>query len=294
MSDNTWLILDVSYLSHRAAHSTGKLSLQSGDGKSLATGVMFGVFRDIQTFQKQHNTKKIVFCFDHKHNHRYDILPTYKETRKKKREEASEEERQAFSEMHRQIVCMRKEYLPEMGFKNVYSIKGYEADDLIASCCLNLPNGDSAIIVGSDKDLYQLLSHRVSLWNPFKKEMVTRETFKQTYGIGPKKWKDVKAIAGCSGDDVPGVYGVGELTACKYLTGELTKGKKFDAIEKGWGLWQKNLDLVSLPYEGCPNIELVDDDFTTDKWNKVVKKLGMKSLMILDSKSKFGFAELSL
>lgn len=291
----TWLILDVSFLCHRNLYAMGnKMSSVDDSGVSQATGVLFGLFRDIGGLQKLHNTKNIVFCFDHGQSKRCEILTGYKKTRKKKREQYTEEEKQAYAEMQKQITMLRKEYLPEMGFKNILSSKGYEADDLIAQCCLNLPDDDNAILVGSDKDLYQLLSKRVSLWNPTKKEMITRNIFKETYKIKPKQWIMVKAIAGCSGDDIPGIDGVGDITAAKYLSGELKKGKKYDSIVNGESKWQSNIPLVSLPYEGCPNVEFQDDEFDTDKWNAVMRRLGMKSMVQMDKKSGFGFGELSL
>lgn len=290
----TWLILDTSFLCHRALHTTGKLSNVDSTGTAQVTGVLFGLFRDIQTFQKQFNTKHIVFCFDHPKNNRMDVLPTYKETRRKKREEATEEEKDAFAEMQKQITLMRTDYLPSMGFKNILYHKGFEADDLIAQVCRSIDVEDNAIILGSDKDLYQLLSKRVSIWNTHKKQLVTKAMFKEQYNITPKQWVLVKAIAGCDGDDVPGINGVGDITAARYLSGALGKGKKFDSIINGASKWQNNIPLVSLPYEGCPEIELQDDEFSIDDWNKVMRKLGMKSLVLLDKKSGFGFGDLSL
>lgn len=291
----TWLVLDVSFLCHRNLHAMGnKMSNVDESGTAQVTGVLFGLFRDIQTFQKQFNTKHIVFCFDHPNNNRMDVLPTYKETRRKKREQATEKEKDAFSEMQKQIILMRKEYLPSMGFKNILYQKGFEADDLIAQVCYSIEPDDKAIVLGSDKDLYQLLSRRVSIWNTHRKELITKEIFKERYGIKPRQWVLVKAIAGCDSDDVPGVNGVGDVTAIKYLSGELTKGKKYDSIVNGETKWRKNIPLVSLPYEGCPEIELQEDEFSIDDWNAVMRKLGMKSLVLLDKKSGFGFGDLSL
>ena len=59
----------------------------------------------------------------------------------------------------------------------------------------------------------------------------------------------MKAITGDKGDDVPGCTGVGDVTALKYLRGELTKGKKFEAIEawkadeNGYALAKRLTDL---------------------------------------------------
>ena len=67
------------------------------------------------------------------------------------------------------------------------------------------------------------------------------------FGLGPWYWGEVKAIAGCDGDNVKGIKGVGETFALKYLKGELS-GKKFEDIEKSKGVIERNRKLVHLPF----------------------------------------------
>lgn len=282
----TWLILDVSALAHRAMHSTGGLS-KAIDGESMATGVLYGLFRDIINFQKEHRTNHIAFCFDKGKSIRETMLPTYKETRKKKRAEAPQEEKDAYVALQSQIKKLRDEYLPYIGYANIFAENGFEADDLIAAGCQALREDEQAILIGRDADLLQLLSKRVMLWDPTTKLYKTREKFKKQWGLKPKQWAMVKAIAGCDGDDVKGVRGVGEATAAKYLRGELTKGKKFQDIISQEDKWKKNIALVKLPHEECPPVEFRDDNINIKRWNKVMKKLGMKSL--IQDELVFGF-----
>ncbi len=89
----------------------------------------------------------------------------------------------------------------------------------------------------------------------------------------------MKAIAGCSTDDIPGVAGVGELTAAKYLTGKLSGKKEKDIIAFLKGPLRKtNGQLVALPYRGTRTCELEEDALSVNRWTELMGDLGMKSL----------------
>ena len=91
----------------------------------------------------------------------------------------------------------------------------------------------------------------------------------------------VKIIAGCSTDEVPGVPGVGEKTAIKYLTGELdkhTKTFKKIATSASFPLYARNRKLIKLPMEGTHRFRLQDDELSEEGWRQVTKLLGMRSI----------------
>jgi len=269
------LILDANYLCHRAFYALrNSLSFEE-----LPTSVAFGFLRDITTFQDTHNTSDIVFCFDSSTNLRKDEYGGYKASRAQKRADATSEERHAYAELRAQINNLQFNTLPDIGFRNIFCADGYEADDCIASVVGNLCRDTQAILVCSDHDMLQLLGKRVLIWNPRSGEAVTANSFRANWGIEPSQFADVKAIAGCSSDDVPGVRGVGEKTAAKFLRGELKRSsKKFQDIVKNQRLLQRNLNLVRLPYAGCPTFELRQDKVTRKKWEKVTRALGMTTL----------------
>jgi len=99
--------------------------------------------------------------------------------------------------------------------------------------------------------LYQLLAANVRLYNPARRRMMTASRFREEYGLAPRDWVRVKAIGGCSSDGVPGVPGVAQKTAIKYLRGLLLPHHKaYQAIESPEGMERMafNLPLVSLPF----------------------------------------------
>jgi DNA polymerase-1 len=274
----TWLLLDVSYLAHRAFHSLRDLSY-----KSVKTGVVFGVLRDIISFQERFGPlSRPVFCFDVGVPIRRDIFPGYKLKRHTK--ELTQEEDEARRERDSQVHAMRKEYLRDIGYRNIFWADRYEADDIIASITKSRTSMDEYIMVSADHDLYQLLDSNVHHFNPHTKKLTTIQSFHNEWGLWPKDYVRIKAIAGCSTDEIPGVDGVGEPTAAKWMRGELKpESKKARAIDcqAGRELALFNKPLVKLPYPGTPTFKLVDDEVTDEGFKAVAERLGLKSIASL-------------
>jgi DNA polymerase-1 len=268
-----WLLLDVSGLCYQSFFAFGDLS-----HKGIETAVVYGVFRSVFDLQETHATSRLVWCFDRGSWGRKKLYPEYKA---KRQEELSEEEAEARRNLKRQIYRLRTKYLPDLGFRNILWRDGYEADDVIASVCESLPQGEEAIIVSSDSDLLQLLSPgRVSIWVPGRYgRLVTAESFGKQWGISPSQWADVKAIAGCTSDNVRGVFRVGEVTAAKFLTGVLKDSTKtFKSIVAGNDIWRRNLPLVQLPFPGVGTFKLLKDEMDQKAWNRLVNELGFESM----------------
>jgi 5'-3' exonuclease len=222
-----------------------------------------------------------VFCFDQPPLLRRTLCPGYKTSRETSQAEKPQEIQDAIAEMKRQTSRLRDLYLPGMGYLNIRSAPGYEADDHIAAWVEAMPREEDAVIVSSDGDMFQLLGPRVVIWNPNKNSVTTRDMFVARYGIEPSQWADAKAIAGCTTDDVPGVPGVGEKTACKFLAGQLKPGGKIyeNIVSTTSTIWKPNLALVRLPYAGTPTPVAMQDQYEEYKWDRVVRKLGMDTLV---------------
>lgn len=275
MSDAPWLVIDVSFVCRRAFHTLKDLSHED-----VKTGVVYGFFLSVVELMEQFMTQKVVFCFDYGKGIRKTMLPEYK--RKRHSKELTEEEVAAEEEYRRQVKLLRTDYLKDAGFRNLFFQKGYESDDVIASFTMALSSGESAIIVSADGDLLQLLRPNVSMWNPAKRALVTYSAFRKEYGIHPRVWAHVKAIGGCRTDEVPGVKGVGEKTALKYLLNQLKpESKVYQKIAsvEGAAIAKRNLPLVQLPLHGTEQFSADPTFAPSDGWERVCKKLGMESLL---------------
>jgi DNA polymerase I len=263
------LIIDCNYLCY-----VHKFALSSGlSYHGSRTEIIFGFIKTTLDLARKFETNKFIFCWDSKKSLRREIYPEYKSNRRNNlTEEEEESNRIAYAQFDKLKIV-----LPKMGFSNVFEEEGYESDDIIASLVTGGKLGRT-VVISSDKDLYQLLDWS-SLCNcrgaAYSKEMFVRE-----YGIDPCRWKDVKAIAGCSTDNVKGVDRVGEKTAIRYLKGEM---KKYNQTFKKIHFFDSDLTrrLTTLPFEGCPDFKskLKKDECSPDKFRKVFEEYGFESLI---------------
>ena len=250
MNGISTIIIDCSALCYASAHT-----LRGLEADEVETGVIFGFLRQIRALSQLFHSTDIVFCWDSKSSKRKELFPEYKVKRGKKKKD-DPELAAIFAATYRQMDKLKNHVIPSMGFLNSFEQDGFEADDLIADIVFGYPN---CVMVTNDADMYQLLDY-ADMWKSMKKELVTANSFQDKYGIVASEWAMVKAVAGCSTDEVPGIPGVGEKTAIKYLNHILPeKYKAYANIEEGWQeVVMRNEPLVRLPFEGTEHITLVD------------------------------------
>src|SRR5690348_4060949 len=95
---------------------------------------------------------------------------------------------------------------------------GFEADDLIATYVrLACERGATATIVSSDKDLMQLVTDCVTMYDTMKDRRIGVAEVIEKFGVPPNKVVEVQALAGDSVDNVPGVPGIGVKTAAQLI-----------------------------------------------------------------------------
>ena len=113
-----------------------------------------------------------------------------------------------------------KELLDALGIPR-REIPGYEADDIIGTLSDKL--GGEVFIATGDRDSFQLINDRVTVLLAGAK-VAGGETLRcdpakinELYGVSPAQLRDVKGLMGDSSDNIPGVKGVGEKTACELI-----------------------------------------------------------------------------
>ncbi|MCK5450145.1 MAG: hypothetical protein KAI70_00100, partial [Candidatus Omnitrophica bacterium] len=102
----------------------------------------------------------------------------------------------------------------------IYELKGYEADDIIATLAEQAKENDVDVtIVTSDKDALQLVGDKVQVLSShaFGDKVYGSGDVKEKYGVGPELMVDLMALTGDTSDNVPGVKGIGKITASKLI-----------------------------------------------------------------------------
>lgn len=200
-----FLIIDSNALVHRAFHALPD-TMQNSEG--LQTNSIYGftsiLIKIIEKLQPTH----IVACFDvKKKTFRNDLYKDYKANRKKQPQE-----------LYDQIPHIKK----VLGAFNIKILEreGYEADDLIGSVVSQIKNINKIILTG-DKDSFQLIDEETSVLT-FKKGISETFTYdisniKSETSLNPEQVIDYKALRGDPSDNIPGISGIGEITAIKLL-----------------------------------------------------------------------------
>ncbi|MGQ9510318.1 MAG: DNA polymerase I [Thermaceae bacterium] len=111
---------------------------------------------------------------------------------------------------------MTKRLVDLLGFVRLEA-PGYEADDVLGTLARKAEErGLEVVILTGDRDLFQLVSDRVSVLLPDGTRLTPKEV-KERYGVSPENWVAFRALAGDPSDNIPGVKGIGPKTAAQLL-----------------------------------------------------------------------------
>lgn len=256
------LLTDLSALSWQAFYS----NLDNMDIDDVESAILESILNYIKQYGKKFNTNNIVVCCDSPKSLRKEIYPEYKEKRKTARQEKSEEEQELQKAML-QFLPELKRILFKIGFKNILEQEGYEADDIFASIVYNDILSHYTLIT-ADEDLFQCLRSNIDMYSPMKQKLYTYHSFIDEFNFEPQNWWKIKALAGCTSDNIIGVKGVsdknGAKTAVKFFNKELNKTSKIYQkihLQESKDLYKSNIPLVKLPYKGCNKFEIVENRF---------------------------------
>lgn len=111
-----------------------------------------------------------------------------------------------------------------------FEFENVEGDDIISNYVKNRKQDEKIVIVSSDKDLTQLISDFVIVYNPRKREFITKDDAVEKIGILPENIVLEKMICGDVSDNIKGVKGVGNDTLIKLFPNLKTEKVNLEAI----------------------------------------------------------------
>lgn len=186
------------------------------------TGAVYGFFNmllPILANAKQNDSFVCVFDAS-RISFRQDIYPEYKANR---------------SETPADLIAqsyMVREGAAAMGMP-VLCIPGVEADDVIATIAReNCNTTDATRVITSDKDLMQLVSNCIFLYDGMKQKEIREPQVFEKFGVGPDRVIDVQSLMGDSSDNVPGVPGIGPKKAAELINQFGSLDALYENLEK--------------------------------------------------------------
>ena len=208
-TDHFYLVDGSGYI-FRAYYALPPLSRKS-DG--LPTGAVIGfcnmlfkLLEDSRSDDSKQKPTHFAVIFDSaRKNFRNEIYKDYKANRS----EAPDDLAPQFDYIRKAVKAFN---LPSIEQIN------YEADDLLATYAQQIINlGAKVTIISSDKDLMQLVSKDVRLYDPMKSKVIGKKEVEEKFGVKPEQVIDVQSLAGDSSDNIPGVPGIGIKTAAELI-----------------------------------------------------------------------------
>ncbi|MGB7236313.1 MAG: 5'-3' exonuclease H3TH domain-containing protein, partial [Rhodococcus sp. (in: high G+C Gram-positive bacteria)] len=252
----TLLLIDGHSIAFRAFFALPVDNFKTTSGQS--TNAVYGFTSMLINLLRDEKPTHIAAAFDvSRQTFRAERFPDYKANRSKTPDEFAGQ------------VDITKDVLGAMGIP-VMAEAGFEADDIIATLVTQAEAlGYRVLVVTGDRDSLQLVTENVTVLYPKKgvSELTrfTPEEVTTKYGLSPSQYPDFAALRGDPSDNLPGIPGVGEKTATKWIVeyGSLeelvnhvdkVKGKVGDALRANLSSVVLNRELtemvrdVPLPY----------------------------------------------
>lgn len=258
MTDGRLLLLDGHSLAYRAFYALPAENFSTTSGQT--TNAVYGFTSMLINALRDEDPTHVAVAFDvSRQTFRSEAFPEYKATRS------------ATPQEFKGQVDLIRDVLTAMGVRWIER-DGFEADDIIATLATQAETaGLKTSIITGDRDAFQLVSPAVTVLYPRKGvsdlARMTPEAVEEKYGLAPGQYADFAALRGDPSDNLPGIPGVGEKTATKWITtyGSLTglvdhadeiKGKTGEALREALSQVLVNRRLTELVRDVPLDLEL--------------------------------------
>src|SRR5689334_13544434 len=198
----TLYLIDASAYIYRAFFALPALN----NSKGLQTNAVYGFTTTLLKIIREHQPHGLAVAFDEKGpTLRHEEYKAYKAQRPPMPEGMSVQ----IPYVHRVVEALNIPALRQAG---------YEADDLIGTlACQAERAGYDVVIVTGDKDMFQLLTPHIRIYDPVKNKWSGEAECRERFGVEPARVVEVMGLMGDSTDNIPGVKGIGEKTATKLI-----------------------------------------------------------------------------
>jgi len=203
-------LIDAHALLYRSYFAIRNLNTSRGQ----ATNAAFGFLNTLRKILRDYHPQYMAVCFDAgKKTLRQEKFKNYKIHRPSMPDDL-------ISQIPLVKEIVQGYHLP------VFELEGFEADDLIATLTREAQRHDlEVVIISDDKDMMQLVNEKVKIFSARKEAMLGTQDVRELFGVEAQRMPDFIGLAGDQTDNIPGVVGVGEVTAKTLL-------KEFKSLEE--------------------------------------------------------------
>lgn len=177
------------------------------NSKGMNVNAIKGFFFKLKTLRDTFNPDYIVFANDisRSKTFRRQLYKPYKAQRKEHDEDIMSQMRYASN-----ITTL-------LGFPFINN-ELYEADDILGMLSRFGNERDmDVIIVSSDRDMYQLVNDHTCIFSYKNRELIDKNFIYNNYKLTPEQWIELKMLQGDTSDNIPGIHGIGEVTALRLM-----------------------------------------------------------------------------
>ena len=223
-------------------------------------------YRDtVRSLARSYDSDRILIAADWgSSSYRKELYPEYKQSRKDKFAEQTDEEKMAFEAFFEEFE-ETLELLAEEGM-TVLRYKGVEADDIAAHLVKNREKYEFEFIwlISSDRDWDLLIGEGIGRFSYVTRKEVTLETWNDFYDCTPEEYISLKCLTGDKGDNVPGIPGIGPKRAVGLIKEYGNAMNVYDACPipgkyKFIQALNENAEQLPLNYELMDLISFCDD-----------------------------------
>lgn len=230
--------------------------------------------KTVQSLARSYDCKKVIITADWgSSEYRKNISSDYKQNRKDKVAEQSEEEKIAFEEFFEEYEAtleLLSENYPILRFK------GVEADDIAAHLVKEKQEYSLEYIwlISSDRDWDLLIEEKVGRFSYVTRKEVTLDSWKDHYEVSPEEYISLKCLTGDKGDNVPGIPGIGPKRAVGLINQYGSAFNIYDAtpIDSKYKYIQalnENAEQILINYELMDLLTYCDDAIGSDNISEI-------------------------
>lgn len=232
----------------------------------------------VKSLAKSYDCRNIIITADWgSSTYRKEISPDYKQNRKDKFAEQSEEERIAFEEFFEEfeeaLELLAEDY-------PVLRYRGVEADDVAAHLVKHKDkyNLEYIWLISSDRDWDLLIQEKVGRFSYVTRKEVRLDNWNEHYEIAPEEYISLKCLTGDKGDNVPGIPGIGPKRAVQLIRdyGDAMDIYNATPIESRYKYIQalnENAEQLLVNYELMDLMTYCDDAIGQDNIEDIGRKL---------------------